>query len=286
MQAVSATKSMLTNVKDQDSMFARFSSKLPVPTADRHGRRYSIGHGDLNLADFAAGQLVVEEEEEEFPTRRQQVVRWLDRLPNTDLAAEGSMTSSSLSFDNSSETYAGRSVSFNAVNLALAKRGYSVFEEVPGRPWELRRPSEVQQEARRRPSSLSSWGSDEHFRAEVYTSVDNIDWAVVDELKAFSFAATRRGRRLTRPDFPPMSPKALGCRLWSKLPDFSVLSGQEDLFHLHATDSSSLELPNENGPNDNPGSEQLSEAELVSEPENHISYGPPKSRKWFSWFKI
>ncbi|KAL8920570.1 MAG: hypothetical protein Q9208_006192 [Pyrenodesmia sp. 3 TL-2023] len=276
---------MDTKVKDEGYILPSFPSKLPMPTADRHGRRYSIGDADLNLADFGAGQLVVEEEEE-FPTRRQQSVRWLDRLPNTDLAAEGSMTSSSLSFDGSSEAYAGRSVSFNAVNLALAKRDRSAFEEVPGGPWELRRPSEVQDEARRRPSSQSSWGSNEDVIVEFRRGFDKIDWAVVDELKAFSWAAPCRGRRLTRPDFPPMSPKALGCRLWPELPDFSMSPDLDDLFHIHASDSPSLEHRIETEPIDSPCPEQPSEAELVSEPENHISYDPPKSRKWYQVFKF
>ncbi|KAL8762751.1 MAG: hypothetical protein Q9184_001291 [Pyrenodesmia sp. 2 TL-2023] len=276
---------MPTKAKDEDWIFSSFSSKLPVPTMDRHGRRYSIDHGDLNLADFGAEQLA-EEEEEEFPMRRQQVGCWLDRLPNTDVTAEGSMTSSSLSFDSSSEAYAGRSLSFNAVNLALAKRGCSVFKEVTGGPWELRRPSEVQQEARRRPSSLSSWGSDEHFKAEHHTSVDNIDWAVVDELKAFSWTAPYRGRGLTRPDFPSMSPKALGRRLWPELPNFSESSDLEDLFHTHATESPSIEHPIETEPIDSPCSEQPSDAEPVSEPEIQISYDSPKSRKWCSWFNF
>lgn len=265
MQALSASKNVLTEDKNEACNSTSF---LPLPTTDMHGRRSSIGDTDLKLVDFGAEQFVVEEEE--FPMRGQPAVRWLDRLPNTEISVEGSMTSSSLSFDSSSESQAQRSISFNAVNLAIARRGDSAFREVPGGPWELRRPSEVQDEARGRPSSQSIWGSNEDIVVKFRRGFDNVDWAVVDELKAFRWRAPSPGRRVTCPDSPPMSPKALGRRLWPEFPDRSVSLEQKDLFYVHATDDPSHEQPHE--------------AEPVNEQKNHTSCDPSKWRKWFPWF--
>ncbi len=267
MQALNASKKGLIEDKNEACKLTNF---LPLPTTDMHGRRYSIGHTDLKLTDFGAEQLVVEAEE--FPVRGQQAVRWLDRLPNTEIALEGSLTSSSLSFDSCSESQAPRSISFNAVNVAIAKRGPSAFREVSGGPWELRRPSEVQKEAQRRLSSQSIWGSNEDQIVRFRRGFDNIDWAVVDELRAFRWRAPCPRRRLTRPGSPPMSPKALESMRWPEFPDFSVSPEQEDLVQIRTTADPSLEQPHE--------------VEPVSEQGNHTSCDPSKLRKWFPWFGL
>lgn len=235
VSAISDNRSLLTGFRDEDPMFTNSPNTTLVPTVETDGHRYSMGHAELNLGDFGTEQCVVEVED--FFARQGNVKaeRWLDMLPSTAFAATANVASSrsSSSFDRRG---AWRSYSLEDDDNMLAGRTTaSLFREVPGGPWELRHAAEVEAEAQRRRSSQSSWHSDEgpSYR---YARFDDIDWAVVDELKEFNFTEQPcRGRARTRPDFPPWSPRAVGCKLWPELPDFSIPLEQEDIFHSHVT---------------------------------------------------
>ncbi|KAL8721071.1 MAG: hypothetical protein Q9225_002182 [Loekoesia sp. 1 TL-2023] len=270
VEAVSDDRSVISNLRSEDWTFTGFPEDLPLPTADNHGRRYSIDDANLNLATFGEGQTEFVAEREDSHAAQEHITHWLDRLPDANVVGEENMTKSLLGFGSSSEESSVRPVSFNEVNVALAKRDRSAFLERSGGPWELRRPSEVQERAQTQWSSQSSWGSDEGPRL-YRRGFDNIDWDVVDELKGFSFTSPRRGRRVTRPDFPPMSPRAVGCRLWPERPDLSASQGQGDIFHVHATVKPSVGMTNEVQPAKNDRSP--------------ILCSPPQPRKWFSWMK-
>ncbi|KAI4121743.1 MAG: hypothetical protein LQ338_006188 [Usnochroma carphineum] len=140
VKAISDDGSIPTPVRQEDCIFTGFPD-MPMPTTDNHGRRFGISDAGLDLADFGAEPFVINERDP--PATRENVSRWLDRLPEADSAAEGSTVDSTVSFDSSSDASAGRLLSCNEVNVALAKRGVSAFRELSGEPWELRRPSEV-----------------------------------------------------------------------------------------------------------------------------------------------
>lgn len=269
VKAIGDDRNIATEIREEDCMLTGFRDEMLVPTINNLCQRYSIGCTDLDLNDFGAEQFVGAGEEE-FPMRQQHTKRWLDRLPDADTAAEERMTRSTLNFDSSGDESSGRLISLNEVNVVLAKRDLSLFREVSGGPWELRRASEVRDETRRRKSSESSWRSDEGgmYRRRHF---GQIEWAVVDELKAFSFRTPPRGRTLTRPDHPPMSPKALACKLWPERPDFSVPLEQQDIFHIHAIVDPSLK--------------QRDEAQATSKSKTHVSHDPPQASEWFPWRK-
>ncbi|KAI4137774.1 MAG: hypothetical protein L6R39_007105 [Caloplaca ligustica] len=233
VDAISDDGTFPSPVKEEDCVFTGFPD-MPMPTIHNPGRRFSLSDADLDIADFGAGQYIVEEGGS--PAARENVTRWLDTLPEADTAREEAMTESPQSYSGSSEGPAVF-VSYNEVNVALAKRNLSAFRELPERPWELRRPSEVQAEvqaeAQRRRLSQSSWGSHEGPEDRL-NRLRRVDFALLEELKSFSFTTRRRGRCLTRPDFPPMSPRAVACKLWPELPDFTVPLEQEDIYHEHA----------------------------------------------------
>ncbi|KAL8719722.1 MAG: hypothetical protein Q9181_008030 [Wetmoreana brouardii] len=152
-----------------------------------------------------------------------------------------------------------------------AGRGMSLFRERSGGLWELRKPDEVREEAQRRRSSESSWRSDDmpSWRQRRF---DEIDWEVVDELRSFSFSVAPRGRKPTRPDFPPMSPRAVACKLWPERPAFSLRSEQDDILHVHA--ATNLELY---------------KTEVIPPPaydqDTHLVEEPARPRKWAFWKK-
>ena len=113
-------------------------------------------------------------------------------------------------------------------------------------------------------SSASDRGPEELF------GPDDIDWDIVDELKSFSFNAPSRGRKLTRPDFPPMSPRAVACKLWPERPDFSVPLEQDDILHLHAPLNAELE-------------KSTAETLRVEKPEAQVPHKVQKPGKWLVW---
>ncbi|KAL8872588.1 MAG: hypothetical protein Q9174_001807 [Haloplaca sp. 1 TL-2023] len=119
-----------------------------------------------------------------------------------------------------------------------------------------------------RNTSLSSSASDRG--PEELFGPDDINWDIVDELKSFSFDTPSRGRKLTRPDFPPMSPKAVACKLWPELPDFSVPLEQDDILHLHA-------------PPDAPPEKIIVETVRAEEREALVSHKVRKPGKWLFW---
>lgn len=270
VKAVSDDRSVISNIRSKDWTFTGFPEDLPLPAVDNHGRRYSISNANLDLTTFGDGQTHIVAKREDSQSAQEHIMHWLDRLPDANSVGERNMTKSLLSFGSSSEESSVRPVSINEVNVALAKRDRSVFLERSGGPWELRRPSEVQEEAQTQWSSQSSWGSEEGPRL-YRRGFDNIHWDVVDELKGFSFTLPRRGRRVTRPGFPPMSPRAVGCRLWPERPDWSIFQGQGDIFHVHATVEPSDGVTNE--------------VQTAKKERSHILCNPPQPRKWFPWMK-
>ncbi|KAL8647757.1 MAG: hypothetical protein Q9210_005365, partial [Variospora velana] len=268
VSTISNNRSLFTGFRDEDSVSINLSDATLVPTRGNHGHRYIIGQADLSLGDFSAEQCVVVEDD--FFARRVNAERWLDKLPSTDLAATADMTNST----SSSSVYHGSkeegSISRRDDDTVLAgKTERSLFREVPGGPWELRKPAEVQAEAQRRKSSQSSWRSDEG-PLDRQARFDDIDWAVVDELKKFSFTEPRRGRTCTRPDLPPWSPRAVACKLWSELPDFSIPLEPKDYFNLHVV---SQPCP------------ELTEETLPARDENSQVSGPTILTRWSRWAK-
>lgn len=124
------------------------------------------------------------------------------------------------------------------------------------------------QVAQTRSSSQSSWRSD--GGPEELCCFDDIDWDIVDELKSFSFSSPRRGRRLTRPDFPPMSPRAVACKLWPKQPDFSIPMEKNDILHL--------QFPI----NQTPDKTEVTSSSAQKE-NFHVPHNPAKPKNWFRW---
>ncbi|KAL8834442.1 MAG: hypothetical protein Q9170_003738 [Blastenia crenularia] len=235
VKAISNDGSMISNIRHEEWTFTGFPDNRPLPTTDSHGRSFSISDADLDLASFPIQQAQFTTDGQSSHATQQHITHWLDRLPETYEygAAGGDFSESTLRSGDSSEDSFIRSVSYDEVKVVLATRGRSLFKEQLDRNWELRRLSEVQEAAQRRSSSLSSWECDREPRW-YKPRFDKIDWTVIDELKDFSFSTASRGRRLTRPDFPPMSPRAVACKLWPKRPDFSMLQGDVDIFHAHA----------------------------------------------------
>ncbi|KAL8703134.1 MAG: hypothetical protein Q9201_003693 [Fulgogasparrea decipioides] len=233
---------------------------LPPPTADSHGRRYNVSNANLNTAELTADQTRLTAGMDCSHTR------------STEEVINVCLSRSNRGLEDRVADLDGYSAYCTDDNPALgAGRGMSLFRERSGGPWELRKPDEVGEEAQSRRSSESSWRSDDvpSWRRRRF---DNIDWDVVDELRSFNFSLAPRGRRPTRPDFPPMSPRAIACKLWPERPDFSQPLEQDDILHVHAAT--------------NP---DLNTTEVIPPPANdqdtHLLQESPRPRKWAFWKK-
>lgn len=272
IRAIPDDGSIISNIGFEEWTFTGFSQDMPFLTTGIHRQRHSTSDANQDLASFAAEEARYIIDEDHSQAAEERITHWLDRLPDTNCVTEGTTAESMLGVGSSSEESFGRSVSFNEVNVVLAKRGTSLLKERSQEDWELRRPSEVQEEARtRRSSSQSSWGSNEWPR-HIRRGLDKIDFGVIDELKDFKFTSTRRGRKPNRPDSPPRSPGALACQLWPERSDFSSCQGQQlCIFHVHAT----ME----------PTFDKADGVQPVQGESSESSCKPAQSRKWFAWWK-
>ncbi|KAI4189102.1 MAG: hypothetical protein L6R41_001709 [Letrouitia leprolyta] len=256
--AASVNESIVSNIRDEDWIFTGFSHDMPLPSASDHGRSYGTDDTEQDPTTFVTEQIHHMANKEYSQTAQERITRWLGRLPSTHYVTEESTVESESSPGSSSEESFGCSVSFNKVNIVLAKRGESLFRKRSQGDWELRRPSEVQEEARtQRSSSQSSWGSNEGPRC-VRQRLDEIDFDVVEGLKGFSFTSTRWGRKLSRPDSRPMSPRALACEQQRSVP------------HVQAT----VETPC-----------PAHDFWVLQSGSSEASCKPAQSRMWFSWLK-
>ena len=270
VDAISDDDSPISSIKDEEWAFTDFAEQMPIPMVESSDRKCSMGDGDLDIANFPTGQIGFVVEEEDSHRVYGHSTYCLDSLSNANDITEESQSESITDSTSFSEDSCGSPICYNEVNALLATRGLSLFRELSDRPWELRRPSEVEEETRRR-TSQSSWGSYEVPSRGRRQRYDTIDWAIVEELKAFRFSSPRRGRRVARPDFPPMSPKTIACKLWPELPDFMASQELDNILHVHA--------------HTQPSQKETNEVQVVQGGSNRASLNETHPKKWFPWWK-